>query len=299
MTVETLTGIGHAVAGVAERLGPSVVGLGRGRGSGVVIAQDYALTLAPMVRHGEPTVVFSDGRRETAEIAGIDRQLGVAVLEVSTGDATPIARRDGELPGLGSPVIALADPGGRGLRATAGWTTSAARTARGPRGRRLESAIEHTAPLPRGSAGGPLVDLSDRLVGINALRTGEGLVLAVGATAEFWERVEAAMRGEVRERPRLGVAVMPPRAARRMRRAVGLDERSGVLVREVEPNSPADAAGLRRGDLIVAVDDRDVAGLDALYERLGEANPGQTIAVGYVRGAEDARAEVTLGGESS
>ncbi|MDH3226816.1 MAG: S1C family serine protease [Thermoleophilia bacterium] len=299
MAVETLTGIGSAVAGAAERLGPSVVGLGRGRGSGVVIVQDHVLTLAPMVSRGQPTVVFSDGRRETAEIAGVDRELGIAVLTVSTADATPIARRDDELPGLGSPVIALADPGGRGLRATAGWTTSAARTARGPRGRRLESAIEHTAPLPRGSAGGPLVDLSDRLVGVNALRTGEGLVLAVGATAEFWERVEAAMRGEVRERPRLGVAVMPPRAARRMRRAVGLDERGGVLVSEVEPDSPADAAGLRRGDLIVAIDEQGVDGLDALYERLGEAAPGQAITIGYVRGVEDASAEVTLKGRSS
>ncbi len=297
MTVETLTGIGDAVAGAAERLSPSVVGLGRGRGSGVVIAQNHVLTLAPMVRRGEPTVVFSDGRRESAEITGLDREFGIAVLAAPTGDAPPITKSDAELPGLGAPVIALADPGGRGLRATAGWTTSVPRTARGPRGRRLESAVEHTAPLPHGSAGGPLVDLSDRLVGINALRTGEGLVLAVGATTEFWDRVDAAMRGEVRERPRLGVAVMHPKAARRMRRAVGLDERSGLLVRDVEPESPADAAGLRRGDLIYAIDGTDVDGLDALYEQLGDIAPGQTITVGYVRGAEEASTEATLAGE--
>ena len=84
---------------------------------------------------------------------------------------------------IGTPVVALANPGGRGLRATLGFVASAGRSFRGPRGRRIGGAIEHTAPLPRGSVGGPLVDLDGRLLGINAMRLDGGLILAVPATA--------------------------------------------------------------------------------------------------------------------
>ena len=172
-------------------------------------------------------------------------------MSVDTGDAPPIAWEPGEAPGLGTPVVALANPGGRGLRTTLGFVTSEGRSFRGPRGRRIAGAIEHTAPLPRGSSGGPLVDADGRLLGLNALRLEGGLILAVPATASVKERVQRLARGEAAAAPRLGVAVAPPRAARRMRRAVGLPERAGLLVRAVEDGSPAAAAGIEAGDLLV------------------------------------------------
>ena len=155
--------------------------------------------------------------------------------------------RRGRRAAIGRSVLALANPAGRGLRVTPGFVSSTARSFRGPRGRRIAGAIEHTAPLPRGSSGGPLVDTDGRLLGINSVRVDGGLILALPADEALRERVEALGRGEAPKRVRLGVAIAPPRVARRLRRAVGLPERDGVLVRAVEegerrPIGPASSA---------------------------------------------------------
>src|SRR3954452_21118240 len=272
------------ITDVAARVGPSVVGLGRGwaAGSGVGIGPGQVATVAHAVRREEPTVRFRDGRRAEATIAGVDRDANVAGLNVDTGDA-PAIEPAGDLPGLGAPVIALADPSGRGLRATLGFVTSAEpRSVRGPSGRRLSGALEHSAPLPRGSSGGPLVAPDGRLLGLNAIRLEGGLILAVPAAPELLERLG---RGERVEQRRLGVALAPPHVARRMRRAVGLPEREGLLVRGVRDGSPADRAGLGRGDLIVSVNGSEDDHLDALHAAL-EAGAA-TIELGLVRGAEE------------
>ena len=121
--------------------------------------------------------------------------------------------------------------------------TATGRSFRGPRGRRIGGSIEHSAPLPRGSSGGPLVDADGRLLGINTVRMEGGLLLALPADAALRARVDALARGEAPARPRLGLALAPPRAARRMRAAVGLPERDGLLVRGVEDGSPAARRG--------------------------------------------------------
>src|SRR5437588_4147191 len=142
----SLTELQETIAGVAERVGPSVVGLGRGwaAGSGVVVAPGRVATVAHAVRRGEPTVTFADGRRAEAGIVAADRDAGLALLDVDTGDA-PVLEPGDARPSLGSAVVALADPGGRGLRASLGFVTSAERTVRTPRGRRLAGAVEHSA----------------------------------------------------------------------------------------------------------------------------------------------------------
>lgn len=314
--MSAVTAVQDAIGEVVGAVGPSVVGLGRGWGvgSGVVIAENQVLTSAHNLRRDEATVTFADGRRETAKVAGVDADLDLAVLTVETGEAPAVAWEPagggaeaaaggagaagggaaaaaGPLP-IGTAVVALADPGGRGLRATLGFVASSGRTFRGPRGRRVRGAIEHTAPLPRGSSGGPLVDLEGRLLGINSLRLEGGLILAVPASAAVRERVTALARGEAPEQRRLGVAIAPPRAARRMRRAVGLPERDGLLVRAVEDGSPADAAGIERGDLIVSAGGKEIDGVDSLYAIL-DALPGQ-LALTVVRGTEEREVEVTF-----
>lgn len=280
----------EAIAAVAGRVGPSVVGLGRGwgHGSGVIISEGRVLTNAHNLRRDQVTVVFADGRRATGDVAAADPDLDLAVVEVDTGAAPAVIWEPGDAPGIGSPVLALANPGGRGLRVTLGFVSSEGRSFRGPRGRRIGGAIEHTAPLPRGSSGGPLVDLEGRLLGLNALRLDGGLILAVPATAAVKERASRLARGEAPASPRLGVAVAPPRVARRMRRAVGLPERDGLLVRAVEDGSPAARAGIERGDLLVKAGDRDLDGVDALYESL-DAVPeaGGTIDLLIVRGTDE------------
>jgi serine protease Do len=287
--MEVLTSLQETISEVAGRVGPSVVGLGRGwgHGSGVVIGEGRVLTNAHNLRREQVTVVFADGRRASGEVAAADPDLDLAVLEVDTGDAPAVAWEPGEAPGIGTPVIGLANPGGRGLRATLGFVSSEGRSFRGPRGRRIGGAIEHSAPLPRGSSGGPLVDLEGRLLGLNALRLDGGLILAVPATAAVKERASSLARGEATASPRLGVAVAPPRVARRMRRAVGLPEQEGLLVRGVEDDSPAANAGIERGDLLVRAGERDLGSVDSLYEALDGVTSGGTLDLTIVRGTEE------------
>jgi serine protease Do len=278
-----------AVAATAERVGPAVVGLGRGwgRGSGVVIGDGRVLTNAHVLRGDEVAVKRSDGEVALGRVAGVDDALDVAVIAVDTG-AAPAVDWDpaavGELR-TGRAVFALADPGGRGLRATFGLVTATGRSFRGPRGRRIRGSIEHSAPLPRGSSGGPLVDADGRLLGLNSVRMEGGLLLALPADAALQGAAEALGRGETRARPRLGLALAPPRAARRMRAAVGLPERDGLLVRDVESDSPAERAGLQRGDLLVAAAGRPLDGFDALLDAV-EAASG-TLALTVVRGTDE------------
>jgi serine protease Do len=295
----SLNDLQTAIAEAAERVAPSVVGLGRGWGvgSGVIVAEGRVLTNAHNIRSDEVAVSFADGRRETGEVAGLDQDLDVAIIETDTGAASPLPLEPrADEPGIGTPVIALANPGGRGLRATLGFVSSTGRSFRGPRGRRVRGAIEHTAPLPRGSSGGPLVDTDGNLLGLNTVRLEGGLILALAADATLADRVERLARGEEAATPRLGVAIAPSRIARRMRRAVGLPERDGLLVRAVEDGSPAERAGVRRGDLLVSAAGRDIDGIDALYGALDEAATSGTLPLTIVRGAEEHELDVSFDG---
>jgi serine protease Do len=293
MTSDLLEALGGAVREAADTTGPAVVGLGRGwgRGSGVVIAPGRVLTVAHVLRGDEVAVSF-DGDVREGRVLGADPDLDVAVVGVDTGDAPAIAWEPAETPVNGTPVFALANPGGRGLRTTFGLVSATGRGFRGPRGRRVAGSIEHTAPLPRGSSGGPLVDLAGNLLGLNAVRRDGGFILALPADAALRRRADELARGETAERPLLGVALAPPRVARRMRSAVGLDDRDGLLVRGVVEGSPAATAGLQRGDLLVRAGDRALAGMDDLFDALDAA--GDTLTVGLLRGSEERDVDVAL-----
>jgi serine protease Do len=321
--MDAVTTLQETIAGAAETVGPSVVGLGRGwgHGSGVVIADGHVLTSAHNLRRDETTVSFADGRRETGSVAAVEADLDLAVLAVDTGDApaiswepTPAAGQSGASGetgpsgadpvagalGIGTPVVALANPGGRGLRATLGFVSSGGRSFRGPRGRRIRGAIEHTAPLPRGSSGGPLVDRDGNLLGINSLRLDGGLILAVPADASVKERILLLARGEAAAPHRLGVAIAPPRVARRLRSAVGLPERDGLLVRAVEEGGPADGAGVEKGDLIVAAGGSPTENVEALYTAL-DAIPaaGGDLELTVVRGTDERTVTATFVAEKA
>jgi len=283
---------------IAASAGPSVVGLAEGArgGSGVVVEPGRVLTLARNLRGGQLSVALSGGRLKTATVAGTDADRGIAVLELDTGETPAVTWADGaEAPAIGAPVFALADPAGRGLRVTAGAVASAPQALRGPRGRLLEGLIEHTAPLPRGSGGGPLLDGQGRLLGLNAVRLAHGLILAL-PTAEVRERVADIAAGKPATQRRLGVAIVAPRIARRLRGAVGLPEREGVLVRAVQQQSPAARAGVERGDLIVAMAGREVDSLDALFAALDAAPLEQPVPLRILRGEQERQVDVVLGG---
>lgn len=281
-----------AVATIAERVGPSIVGIGRGtRGSGVIIADGTILTNAHNLRGDEVTVTFADGRQTRGTVAGVDGDGDLAVIKVETAGTTAVEWSDGAELSIGTPVFGAAASHGGGSRVTFGLVSAIARAFRGPGGRRIDGSVEHTAPLAPGSSGGALVDASGRLVGLNTNRIGEGFYLALPADKALRERVDALARGESPTRARLGVAIAPSHVARRLRRSVGLPERDGVLVRGVEDGSPADAAGIEAGDLIVEAAGKAVADGDDLFVAL--ATVSGTYEVKLVRGAEER--SVTVG----
>lgn len=298
--MNVLDEIHESVERVASTVGPSVVGLGRGWGvgCGVVLAKGAILTNAHNLRADELSVTFADGRRAEGRVVGSDVDGDLAVMAVDTGDAPSITWRDDAAePSIGTPVFAVANPGGRGLRATFGLVSSSDRSFRVRGGRRAGPAIEHTAPVLRGSSGSPVVDATGRLLGLNAIRLEGGLILALAATHDLRERAERLARGEAPPRARLGVAIAPPRAARRMRRAVGLPELDGLLVRAVEEGTPAEAAGIERGDLIVNAGDTPVARVDDLFDALdAAAASGGSLRLGVVRGTDERDVVVSVGG---
>ena len=294
--LEELTG---SVRSVVERVGPAVVGLGRGwgRGSGVVVGPGRVITNAHNLRGDEVTVTLADGRTGRGEVAGVDADGDLAAIAVDTGDAEPVEVGGADELETGSVVFALANPGGRGLRATMGIVSATERSFRGARGRRVRGAIEHTAPLPRGSSGGPLVDASGRLVGINTVRMDGGLILAIAADEVFAQRAESLAHGDAVARPRLGVAIAPARVARRLRRAVGLPELDGLLVHGVERGGPAARAGIEKGDLLVRTGERELVRIDDLHAALDSTPPGGELALTAVRGVEEREVVVALGAE--
>jgi S1-C subfamily serine protease len=290
-----LADVEQGIRRIADGVGPCVVGIGQrwGAGSGVVMADSRVLTNAHNVRGDRTTVTFHDGRTAEGRVLGYDIDGDVAVVEVDTAGAPAVEWATEPAPGLGSPVFALANPGGRGLRVTVGYVSGVDRSFRGPRGRRITGSVEHTAPLLPGSSGGPIVDEDGRLLGINTNRLGEGFYLAIPADQALRSRVEALGRGETRGKPRLGVAVAPSHVARRLRRAVGLPDAEGLLVRDVEGDSPAAAAGVIKGDLIVAAGGSQVANVDDLFGAL-DATDGE-LELTLLRGAEERTVRVTLG----
>lgn len=285
----------QAIREIADRVGASVVGVSGGRtaGSGIVVGAGSVLTNAHNVAGGEVTVTFADGRRVSGTPRALDADGDLAVIDVDTEAAPAVAWADGAAE-RGAVVFALANPGGRGLRTTFGVVSGTDEAFRGPRGRRITGSLEHTAPLPKGSSGGPVVDGEGRLLGINTHRLGDGFYLALPADDSLRQRVESLGRGESRTRPLLGVALAPPRAARQLRKAVGLPERDGLLVRGVVENGPAANAGIREGDLLVEADGRPLLSADDLHAVLDAVAPGGSFTVRLVRGVDELDVDVAV-----
>jgi serine protease Do len=290
-----VTEIQDALQRIAEEVGPAVVGVGRrwGRGSGVIVAPGRVLTNAHNVGSDEVTVVLGGGDSVTGRVLGADVDGDVAVVGMDE-DAGPAVTWSDAPVEVGRLVVALANPGGRGLRVTHGYVSSTERSFRGPRNRRIAGSIEHTAPLIRGSSGGPVVDADARLLGINTNRLGEGFYLAIPADGSLREKVAALSSGESPVTPRLGVGLAPVEVARRLRRAVGLPDAQGLLVRAVEEDSAAARAGVADGDLITEASGRPVTSADDLYDALDGAGAGLELKL--LRGAEEVTASVRFGG---
>jgi S1-C subfamily serine protease len=251
----------------------------------VVVADGVVVTNAHNLRDRTTEIGFADGRAVQARALGVDVDGDLAVLEVDTAGATPLAWAD-ELPELGDTVYSVARTAD-GTRLTKGDVSATGRAFRGPRGRRIADGIEHTAPLARGSSGSPLLDADGRLLGISTLRLGDGFSIAVPASAELRARIDELRAGRAPQRRLLGIGLAPAHVTRRLRRAVGLPDRDGVLVRVVEPGSPAEKAGLRRGDLLTAVGGVDVTDADDVAAAIDNLPDGASLTIHVVRGSDE------------
>jgi serine protease Do len=283
-----------SIARLAQDAGPSVAGIGQrwGTGSGIVLGAGQILTNAHNIRGRQATVTFAGGRTAEGNVAGHDIDGDLAVIEADTGQAAALPWATAA-PAIGTPVFALANPGGRGLRVTFGTVSGIDRTFRGPRGLRITGSLEHTAPLLPGSSGGPVLDVQGQLLGINTNRLGEGFYLAIPADEELRRRVDALARGESVRTPQLGITITPGHVARRLRRAVGLPDTEGLLIRGVAEDSPAARAGLASGDLIVTAAGQPIRTVDDLSGALQSA--GDSIELTVLRGTDERSIQVGLG----
>jgi len=267
---EPLDAYSRAVIEAAERVSPSVAavevlrgGRPRGSGSAVAITPDgFLLTSAHVVAGGDRVrATFDDGRTLGAEIRGRDPLSDLAVLRTHDGELAAADLGDASRLRVGQLVVAIGNPHGFGGSVTAGVVSALGRslpTRAGATMRVVDDVIQTDAALNPGNSGGALCDSRGRVVGINTAVAGIGLGLAVPVNSVTREIVASLMRdGRVR-RAYLGIAggprPLPPRVARE------LDARDGIEIVEVVEGSPAATAGLRPGDIVVAVGGERVAG---------------------------------------
>lgn len=295
---DVLEELAAAARTARDAVGASVVRIGRGggRGCGVVLADGLVATNAHNLRDRTTTVTFDDGRAAPAEVVATDMDGDLAVLGVDTGDAPAIALGT-EGVAVGDVVFAVARSGAGGVRVSFGIVSATERAFRGPRGRRIRGSLEHTAPLPRGSSGSPVVRADGSVVGVSTHRLGDGFYLALPTDEELRARLDSLASGRDRRRPTLGVGLAPAAVARRLRRSVGLPERDGLLVRGVEDDSAAAGAGLAEGDLIVGANGRPVSRVDDLYDALEQAEGEGAIELVVLRGTEERTVTVRFGAD--
>ncbi len=307
--IELLDAYSRAVETVVEAVAPAVASIGvriksrdeqqafpmAGAGSGIVIAPDgYVLTNSHVVSGAESVEVkFRDGVTHHASLVGEDPPTDLAVIRVEGSGLPYAAVGDSGKLRAGQVVIAIGNPLGFDSTVSIGVVSALGRALRSRDGRLIENIIQHTAPLNPGNSGGPLVDSRGHLIGINTaiIAMAQGIGFAIPSNTANWVVPQLITQGRVR-RGHLGLVGGIRRLDRRVVRLHNLPIEYAVEIIRVSPGSPADRAGMRDGDLIVAMADKPVGSLDDLHRFLTEWPVGQPVKITILRGANKEEVEV-------
>jgi len=299
---EALDAYSRAVVGAVERVGPAVVHLevagvpiaARGRGpsetsgtgSGFFFTPDGFLLTNNHVVHGarEVRATFVDGATHVAYPVGDDPSTDLAVLKVdhlapafaALGDSGRI--RQGQL------VVAIGNPLGFQATVTAGVVSALGRTMRSQSGRLIDGVIQTDAALNPGNSGGPLVNARAEVVGVNTaiIAGAQGICFAIPANTAQFVASRLIRDGRVR-RSYIGVVGQTIALTRRHAQRFHLAVQGGVLVTGVTPSSPAESAGLRPRDIIIAIDNGVVGSVDDLQRQLTEDLIGRDAELSILR----------------
>jgi S1-C subfamily serine protease len=306
-SVAALDAYSRAVVGAVDRVGPAVVSVyvggdaddaqraRGGAGSGVVVTPDgYVLTNEHVVQRAQTVrVAFVDGRSASAVVVGRDPATDLAVLRAHASGLPHATLLDAP-PRVGQLVVAVGNPLGFESTVSAGVVSALGRSLRSRHGRLIEGIVQHTAALNPGNSGGPLVDSHGRIVGVNTaiIAMAQGIGFAVPATTAQWVLTEILTQGRVR-RAYLGISGRDRPLDRRLVRALDLPLMRAVEVMGRDAEGPASRSDLRPGDLIVAVNDVPVDGIDALYRLVSRAAFGMPITLQVLRRTQSLRIELT------
>lgn len=283
-----------AVTSAVDTAAPAVVRieLGRGTGSGFLFTPDGLILTNSHVVSGAPhlKVTLADGERLHADVVGDDPHSDLAVIRVNSAARLRLPwLRFGHSADLkvGQLVIAMGNPFGFHASVTAGVVSALGRSLRSRTGRLMDDIVQTDAALNPGNSGGPLVDSQGDVVGVNTaiIAQAQGLCFAIASNTVQWVAARLIREGRIR-RSYLGLAGQTVPLLRRVARAHGLAQDSAMLVVSVEPGTPAAAAGLRDGDLIVAFEDTPVEGVDSLHRLLTDDRIGIASSITALRGRE-------------
>ncbi len=294
-----------AVTGAVERMSPSVVHIevhqnaGRtrsgeprerqGGGSGFVFTPDGLILTNSHVVHDAAriAVTLTDGRRMPASLIGDDPASDLAVIRVDEPGLVAAALGDSQKLRVGQIVIAIGAPYGFQSTVTAGVVSALGRSLRSYSGRLIDDVIQTDASLNPGNSGGPLVDSAGRVVGVNTatILSAQGICFAIGINTAKFVASRLLRDGKIR-RSFIGISAQTVPLHRRVVRFYDLPTEMGAMVLSVEENSPAKRAGLREGDVIVALEGQSVAGVDDLLRMLTDLRVGVSCSLTVVRYTE-------------
>jgi S1-C subfamily serine protease len=296
----------RAVTAAVERVSPSVVnvevhqavpqsggrrrsGERRGGGSGFVFTPDGLILTNSHVVHDATRieVTLADGRRARARTIGDDPATDLAVIRVDASGLQAVPLGDSQQLRPGQMAIAIGNPYGFQSTVTAGVISALGRSLRSYSGRLIEDVIQTDAALNPGNSGGPLVDSRGQVIGVNTatILPAQGICFAIGINTAKFVASRLLRDGRIR-RSYIGVSAQTVPIHRRVVRFYSLARETGVVVVGIEDRSPARTAGLREGDVIVALDEKPVAGVDDLHRLLTDAQVGARCALTVIRHTE-------------